>query len=166
MDNKEIASRLIKLAKSLSDGGESRKSGKRTVRSFDGRKHRSAGKRVARASDEIKPGEPYIDSRDVIDRIEYLENDEDDLDRDELRELEALKELAKDASRASDWDYGEQLILESEFEDYAREFAEDVGFVDRDSPILDYIDWRKWARDLKTDYMEVDFDGISYLIGS
>lgn len=99
----------------------------------------------------------------------------------ELRELEALTGLCEeDAERlgvlralqdqlftATLTEYAENeptLIRESEFEEYAQDFAEGCGYVDGDSAMAMYIDWARWANDMKMDYQEVEFDGDTYLI--
>lgn len=114
---------------------------------------------------EISQYDDIIDSRDVIERIEELSND-DDLTEDETDELAALTALAKETEgHAADWLYGETLIRDSYFEDYARELAEDIGAISADQSWPNYcIDWERAARDLRMDYTSVDFDGITYWI--
>lgn len=127
-----------------------------------------------------------IDSRDVIDRIEELEAElydleaalnKNDPDTDEeekelalwkeenAEELEALQKLAEEAGDSPDWIHGEILILESYFVDYCEELCREIGEI-HNLPwyIADHIDWEGVARELKQDYMEVDFDGQNYLI--
>lgn len=162
-------------------------------------------------TDTISNSDDYIDSRDVIKRIEELEAElqdaydergehpddfvayneflkeapegqDEEVDTfegwlkfmadeatnmsDEAVELLALRSLAADAEGyAEDWRYGTTLIRESEFEDYAREFAEDCGFINRDMKWpCNHIDWKQAADELKQDYTEVDFDGVAYLV--
>jgi hypothetical protein len=127
---------------------------------------------------EITNSMDIIDSRDVIARIAYLEsillNDEGVLDADnedadyrdqsaELRDLQALAEKA--ASYAADWAFGETLIRDSYFTDYAKETAEDCCEVPRDlSWPYTCIDWERAAQELQMDYSAVDFDGVTYWI--
>jgi len=63
-----------------------------------------------------------------------------------------------------------QAISESYFSTYAQELADDLGYTgggkEKDNPLLDYIDWDAWAKDLKMDYTEFDFDGGTWLIRS
>ncbi len=108
-----------------------------------------------------------IDSRDIIERIELLEG-LDNRDDDENSELAALKALAEEASGyAPDWTYGEALIRDSHFEDYARETAEDCGMLkDATSWPLRCIDWKEAAEELQQDYTSVEFDGVTYWIRS
>jgi antirestriction protein len=116
----------------------------------------------------ISNHDDVIDSRDVIARIDELEDKLQDnlLDDDELAEIDALKELAAEASGyAADWEYGETLIHDSYFEDYTREFAEDCGFVNADASWPNnHIDWEAAARELQYDYTSVEFDGVTYWI--
>lgn len=120
-----------------------------------------------------------IDSRDVIARIEELESkllnedgeidtaNEDENYRDACGELAALQALADEASGyAADWRYGETLIRDSYFKDYAMELAEEIAsdeMRDRSWP-YNCIDWDQAARELQMDYTAVDFDGVTYWI--
>ena len=57
------------------------------------------------------------------------------------------------------------MIPDGEFTDYAQELAHDLGFAkEDDNPLHSFIDWTGWAEALKQDYMEVTFDGDTYLI--
>ena len=106
-----------------------------------------------------------IDSRDVIERIEELQ-EQDKRDSDEQAELDALVKLADQASHyAADWEHGETLICDSYFEEYAQELAEDCGMVPADIKWpCNCIDWEQAARELQQDYTSVDFDGVTYWI--
>jgi hypothetical protein len=109
-----------------------------------------------------------IDSRDIITRIEELEaEDAQDMTEELTAELATLKALAEEAAGSPDWTYGETLIRDSYFEDYAQELAEDCGMLkDATSWPLTCIDWEQAARELKYDYFSVDFDGVDYWIRS
>lgn len=125
-----------------------------------------------------------IDSRTIIARIEYLNEflydlpddttaetydpDEDKngdrsvavTERDDLRELERQGE-----NYAPDWQYGATLILESYFQEYAEQLAEDIGAVNKDATWPNnHIDWHAAAEELKGDYTSIDFAGETYLI--
>jgi hypothetical protein len=84
---------------------------------------------------------------------------------DEGQELKILKALADQCEGYGDWSYGETLIRESYFQDYAQELAEDCGMIPKDLgwPCT-CIDWEHACRELKMDYTEVDFDGVSYFM--
>jgi hypothetical protein len=111
-----------------------------------------------------------IDSRDVIARIEDLQEDVDAelADEDDIAELKALKALADEASGyAADWQYGEALIRYSYFKEYAQQLADDLGAITNNATWPNNcIDWDEAARQLQQDYTEVDFDGVAYWIRS
>ncbi len=127
----------------------------------------------------ISNADDLIDSRDVIERIEELEEmlpadasevmpgtgEELQNIREELATLKALEEQASDY--APDWEYGEILIRDSYFQDYAEQLAEDIGAIDTTKNYgwpLNCIDWEQAARDLQMDYTAVDFDGVTYWV--
>ena len=137
---------------------------------------------------QITNNEDTLDSRDIIERIEELESELEDLEttvedvdneykteakkeiedwqESNLDELEALKKLEDEAEGSPDWEYGEILIRESYFVEYCQELCQDIGEIPKDLPwyIANHIDWEGVAREIKQDYMEVDFNGISYFI--
>lgn len=84
---------------------------------------------------------------------------------EEGQELKTLLKVQEQAEGYSDWRYGETLIRDSHFEDYARELAEDLGYIKKDVgwPYT-CIDWERAANDLRTDYTSIDFDGVDYLM--
>ena len=100
-----------------------------------------------------------IDSRDIIERIKELEGTED---TEELGELKALKELAEVGEYVPDWSYGETLIREDYFTEYAIDLLKDCGILPDDIPWYIEIDEEKTAENIKADYTEVDFDGVTY----
>lgn len=109
--------------------------------------------------------EDIIDSRDIIARITDLETDENNLDEYDKEELTNLRTLVEDASSSSDWQYGETLIRDSHFEEYAREFAQETGAINFNIQWpYTCINWGQATRELQMDYMSVDFDGIEYWI--
>jgi len=113
-----------------------------------------------------------IDSREVIERIGEIKEELSDTDTvmqelvDELKgELATLKKLAGEGESSPDWEYGQTLVRDSYFEDYARELAEETGMV---SEVLAWpvrcIDWEQAAEELQMDYFTVDYDGVDYWI--
>ncbi len=126
---------------------------------------------------EITNNQDVIDSRDVIARIEALEESIQDAfdaheenpdaevpDEDEVEELARLKKLAAQGEGYGDWDSGETLISESHFPDYARELHADTSETVLDAWPYNCIDWEKAADELKQDYTELDFDGTAYFM--
>lgn len=118
--------------------------------------------------DAITNDADIIDSRDIITRIDYLEDvlvdeDEDNTDFDH-DELQALLSLASECEGYCDWKDGVTLIRYTHFETYAQEFANDVGMIKNDDKWpYTCIDWDKAAGELAMDYTTADFDGIDYL---
>lgn len=124
--------------------------------------------------DEITNTEDYLDSRDVQERIDWLESDQaTDTDKwqdkeleefvEELQKLNELKKEYIDYFGEDSWSFGAQFIRDSYFEDYAQELAEDIGAINRDlSWPNNCIDWEQAARELQMDYTEVTFDGVEY----
>jgi len=117
-----------------------------------------------------------IDSRDIIARIEDLESmldgedDNPDYD-DEREELKILQALADEAESSPDWDSGETLIREDHFTKYIGNLIDDCY-----PDIKEATGGQGWpynwitidldgaADEAKSDYLEVDFSGVIYLI--
>lgn len=121
---------------------------------------------------EITSNDDLIDSRDVIARIEELEadlegfEDKSGCEYDDLQsELDNLKALASEAEDyAPDWQYGATLIRESYFTEYCRDLVQDIGDLPNGIPHYIEIDWQATARNIRVDYTEVTFDGVTYLV--
>lgn len=64
---------------------------------------------------------------------------------------------------SNQWEDGITFVKDSYFEEYAREFAEDIGAISGDErwPAT-CIDWEKAAGELQMDYSSVEFDGETY----
>ena len=131
-----------------------------------------------------------IDSRDVIARIEELEGELRDLEDaaddaaddsvrlaeitaeidawktgEEGQELNALQALASEAADyADDWQHGATLISLDYWPTYAMEMVQDMRDLPRGIPSYIVIDWKATADNLKADYTDVDFDGVTYLV--
>lgn len=88
-------------------------------------------------------------------------------DEDNGQELRTLQELAAEADGSPDWRYGETLIRESYFRDYAMQLADDIGAINSEATWPNNcIDWDRAARELQMDYTAVEFGGVTYLIRS
>ena len=117
-------------------------------------------------------GDNTIYSLDVIARIMELEAEEEaevaegaDLSLDEQAELQELKTLQDGCEGYSDWMHGEMLILDSYFEEYARELADDLGVLpEAYSWPTSHIDWEDAAKELQGDYTAVEVAGYTYWI--
>lgn len=121
------------------------------------------------AFDEHKFEMPAEDSEERDEWEEKLQELADALDdadgdfgKDEWKELEELEELEDEIS---DFLYGETMIPVEDFEDYARELAEDIGAIDRNASWPNTcIDWEKAAEELAMDYKEVSYQGVDYYV--
>ena len=135
-------------------------------------------------SDEIK------DLEEAIRRIEAMQSDESEygetvgkwhywitydanggLEPEEHEELAALKALASEAESSPDWQYGETLIRDSYFTEYTEQLIDDCypevskALASSDWPMTCLkMDYEQAARDLKVDYMPVEFNGSTYWI--
>ena len=103
-----------------------------------------------------------LDSRDIIERIEELENSPDDFSEEDGQELAALLALQEEAEDyCPDWTYGAQLIRDSYFEQAMDEMIADC-YTLPEIPIFMTITLDYAA--LRSDYTSVDFDGVTYWV--
>lgn len=124
------------------------------------------------------PGNRILDIRAIIDRYEELKDqheanktlDEGDpLTEDEVVEMDSLSAFLDDvAGYGGDHEYAGtwypcEFILDSHFEAYAEQYAEDIGAVERNAawPAC-HIDWEAAATSLKQDFSSVDWEGHTY----
>lgn len=124
-------------------------------------------------------GDNIIDSRDLIARRDHLAEEladrrsvvetpeginavqtewDSSVEAEELRDIEAFLEEG-----TSEFQYGETLVLDSYFEDYARDLADDVCEMPKDLrwPFT-CIDWEKAAEELKQDYTYAELGSYTY----
>jgi hypothetical protein len=131
--------------------------------------HEQSLEKVIRMTKAINTPE-YIDSRDVIARIEDLERDEESLDTDEIEELVELRKLAKECENVADWQYGESLIREDAFTDHIKELINDCYDLPKEFNSGEWpwryvkIDYEAAAEEAKADYTEVTYKDENYLI--
>jgi hypothetical protein len=102
---------------------------------------------------------------EIVSDAEDARNDAlADFAADEKEELDELDELE---SEISNWMHGESMIQESDFEDYARELADDIGAINRNAQWpLNCIDWEQAAKELAMDYSIVTYQGTDYYVRS
>lgn len=123
-----------------------------------------------RREETVTNTDDIIDSRDVIKRIEELEESKKYRGGIiyELDELAALKALASEGSGYSQgWQHGTTLIRDTYFQEHAQELARDCGDIPSAGSSqwpLYYIDWEQAARELQYDYTSIDFDGVAYWV--
>lgn len=119
-------------------------------------------------SDNINTSNDVIDVRDIIARIEELEEEQPIESDDDLAELDALKEVMEelkgqggDEQWDGDW-YPVTLIRDSYFADYAQELVTDCGYISKDMPSWIEIDWEATARNVQQDYTSIEIEGVTY----
>lgn len=84
---------------------------------------------------------------------------------EECEELKILRALADEASGSPDWTYGETLIRDSYFREYAQDLANDIGAMpDTSVWPCTCIDWERAVEELQQDYMSVEFGDETYWI--
>jgi hypothetical protein len=116
---------------------------------------------------DLKPSEEDEEEirewEDELDELEEtLQNAIDNFSDDEKGELEELEELE---SEISDFSRGETMIPVDDFEDYARELAEDLGVTERNASWpYNHIDWEAAAEALAQDYTIVSYQGDDYYV--
>lgn len=81
---------------------------------------------------------------------------------DEQTELDELDNLESEIGRS--WRHGETMIPENEFEDYARELADDLGSTKGNEWPFTCIDWERAARELAMEYTTVSYQGTDYYV--
>ena len=111
----------------------------------------------------------YLDCRDLAKELEALQeqynDDPQNFDKDDFERLENLKKLNNDINGGLEGTEEEGLIPEQEWKDYCKQFAEDCGYLSyskNKNPLLDYVDWNRWAEDFKANYEELEFEGVTY----
>lgn len=135
-------------------------------------------------------GDDILDTRDIEDRIEELEDFEaeylelfeeyqqDDStanaamkaledcgwSHDERVELNTLRAFKSELENYCDWTGGETLIHKDYQQQYAEDLADDIGAIDRKAAWpLGHIDWAAAAEELfSSDYTEADIQGHTY----
>ncbi len=132
---------------------------------------------------DISNREDIMDSRDIISRIEELEDERDlyepqsvddgdevtsedwaEANPEDAEELEHLKSFASELENYGDWEHGATVIRESYFTEYAEDLVKEVGDMPSEIPGYIVINWEATADNLKVDYTEADFDGVTYFM--
>ena len=96
----------------------------------------------------------------------YEKRQEIDVELEELQEqLDPLEALEVEGSSSPDFTFGETLIADSYFEEYAKELAEELGYLSKEVHWPHTaIDWGKAAEELKQDYFSLEFAGEIFWI--
>jgi hypothetical protein len=124
----------------------------------------------------------YIDTRDLAETREELRKEleesykelvdsvkPEDLEEaykewaeDNENDLEKIKQIDQIESEVSEFEHGETLIPECEFENYVEDMVRDCGYIDKDIPSWIEINWEKTADNLRYGYSTVEYDGYTY----
>jgi len=102
----------------------------------------------------------------IFENLEAMEEAEDDLTEWQKENQEELDELTSLSEEISEWQDGATLIPGDEFTEYCQELLEDIGDLPKDMPWYIVIDWEATADNLKADYTEVEYQGTTYLVRS
>jgi len=109
-------------------------------------------------------GAAFDPSGDLTDALRKAQEDLDAWDENNGEEFATLKAFAAEfEDYCDDWTHGVTLIRESYFTEYAEDFVKDVGDLPKNIPDYLVIDWDATAENLKVDYTEGTFDGVTYL---
>lgn len=118
---------------------------------------------IEEANDEFE--QDFETFEEVQEYINSVDEPECYLLDDQIEEFESVRDFC-DELNYGDFQYGEAIISEDYFTEYAEELVKDCGYLHNDLPswIENNIDWDGVAGELKQDYMEVDFKGTTYLM--
>ena len=99
-----------------------------------------------------------IDSRELLDELKTLDEDDD---------IERMAEIGKLIDEVGDdnMEMGVTFIRENYWVQYCEDMAYDFGYLDRQddsNPLQYHIDWQGWADAVEMDYSQIDFDGDTY----
>lgn len=144
-----------------------------------------------KTTEEITNTEDVLDSRDIIARIEELadelgiedssdtdvltslalalsngENPLEGKDTEDIQEFVDLCAFRDELQGYGDFHHGETLIRESYFTEYCKDLLWQIGALPKDIPDYLEIDWDKTADNIRVDYTEAEFDGVTYLMRS
>lgn len=86
--------------------------------------------------------------------------------KSEYEHCESVIAFCEELGGSADFVHGETIISEDYFTEYSEELCKEIGEISSDLPwyIANHIDWDGVAGELKVDYIEVDFEGTTYLI--
>ena len=103
-------------------------------------------------------GEDYLDSRDMLARIEYLES-ESELDDEDKDELKVYQELRAEIGEEY-FDMGVTFIKDTYFSQAMRD--DFLEFIEIDEALECYIDFDAWETSCSMDYTDIEIGGYTY----
>lgn len=108
----------------------------------------------------------HVFTKELLDLEKALIDASDEYGTPEQEELAALEAIESEMDARAFRD-GETLIPERDFEEYARELAEDCY---GDAALREWpgncIDWKQAAEELQQDYSSVEYEGTTYYFRS
>ena len=125
---------------------------------------------VIDSRDLIEALKDYRDQlEDLEERLEDLPEDAEEENEDLMGEIELLNdeyawmvEIEGNLEDESEWNAGLFLIADHHFTDYMEEYFCEIGDVDPDSFLHQFIDWDSVAEAMKPDYDEIEAEGQSF----
>lgn len=111
-------------------------------------------------ADEDADPDAIAEVRKQLDEAETALAEWIEAEADDLQTLKDFAEQVEDY--CTDYLHGETLIRESYFTEYAEELVKDCFGLPSDLPSFIVIDWEATADNVKQDYSEADFDGVTY----
>ena len=113
----------------------------------------------------------YFDTEieDFDELTKHISNSEDE-DVQEWRDdnsddFEHIKEIDELEDEISEFSFGEILILEAGFIEYCEDMVADCYYLTNIPSFIRYnINWEGVASDLRVDYTNVTYQGVSYLV--
>jgi DNA repair exonuclease SbcCD ATPase subunit len=97
-------------------------------------------------------------AQEIVEKAKEKLEDWDADNKNELDELESLKDEVKNCS--SEWSHGVTLINDNYWTEYVQELVSDIGDMPKEIPSYIEIDWDKTAENVAADYSTVDY-GVS-----
>jgi hypothetical protein len=113
---------------------------------------------------ELVLNSDIIDSREIEEEIEELEDYGSAIDDDDENKLNMLRRVREEVQGYnSDWKYGVTLIHERYWASYAMDFAYDQGLMENERQWpFNCINWDEAAKELQGDYTSVEIGGETY----
>ena len=117
-------------------------------------------------ADSIAAASEYAEESPEYDALMTTGRADWDATSLDAKELYALTAFAKECEGAGvpDWEYGATLIRYSCFTEYVQDMLEDCASLARDLPWYIEINWDATARNVRYDYMCVEFGDVTYWV--
>ena len=117
-------------------------------------------------NDQCEDGQE-IEVPDTYEEIEFIEEEAFIMTcEDTIEELKCIVDFIRELEGYGDFQYGATIIPEHQFEEYQKDFCEEIGVIPNDLPsyIANNIDWTAVAEDLMIDYTTAQYKGQTYLM--